>query len=194
MTIQPLIDYINRHISLTPHEEEVLRANVRLRKYLKNQYVVQQGDVCKYESFVIKGCIKTFYLDEAGSEHIVMFSVENWWTADLGSFITQTPADYNLQCLENCLLAQISYDVIEHLFDEIPKLERFFRIIIQNALVASQKRIIRNLSLSARDKYLAFKEEYPEVEQRVPQYMIAAYLGFTPEFLSKTKKQILLSE
>ena len=120
-----------------------------------------------------------------------MFAIENWWTADLGSFITQTPADYNVQCLENSVLAQLSYEDLRQLYLQIPKLERFFRIIIQKAYVASQKRLINNLSLPAKERYLQFREQYPQIEQRVPQYMIASYLGITKEFLSKIRSQLI---
>jgi len=130
-------------------------------------------------------------MDTEGQEHIVMFSIENWWTSDLGSFITQSPADYNVQCLENTQIFQFTYDILEELYIEIPKLERLFRKIVEPAFVASQKRIIRNFSLSAKERYLIFKETYPKIEQRVPQYMIASYLGITKEFLSKIKSQII---
>ena len=119
-----------------------------------------------------------------------MFAIENWWTADLGSFIEQSPADYNVQCLEKSVLAQLSYDDLEQLYLQIPKLERFFRIIIQKAYVATQKRLINNLSLPAKERYLQFLDQYPLIEQRVPQYMIASYLGITKEYLSKIRSQI----
>jgi CRP-like cAMP-binding protein len=119
-----------------------------------------------------------------------MFAIEDWWTSDLGSFITQTPADLNVQCLEDSELIQISYGDLQQLFIEISKLERFFRIIIQKAFVAAQKRILNNLSLSAMDRYLQFREQYPTIEQRVPQYMVASYLGITKEYLSKIRAQL----
>jgi CRP-like cAMP-binding protein len=194
MNIEPLLNYINRYITLTSEESKILSENVNYRKYLKGQFVVQQGDVCKHESFVIKGCLKTFYIDKEGEEHIVMFAIENWWTADLGSFITQTPADYNVQCIEDTEVIQIPYDNLEKLYILIPSLERFFRIIIQKAYVASEKRIIRNFSLSAKEKYLKFREQYPQIEQRVPQYMIASYLGITKEFLSKIRSQLIAEQ
>ncbi|KAB1068687.1 Crp/Fnr family transcriptional regulator [Tamlana haliotis] len=194
MNIQPLFDYIRNHVTLTSEEETFLASKVSYRKYLKGQFVVQQGDVCKYESFVISGCTKTYYVDTEGQEHIVMFSVEEWWTADLGSFITQTPADYNIQCIENTELIMISSDDIEELYIKIPKLERFFRRVIERALAASQKRIIRSFSMSAKDRFLYFREKYPQIEQRIPQYMIASYLGITKEFLSKIKSQIILEQ
>lgn len=190
MNTQVLSAYIAQFIALTPEEEAILFSKVSFRKYLKGQFVVQQGDVCKHESFVVSGCLKTFYTDQDGQEHIVMFAIENWWAADLGSFITQTPADYNVQCLENTTLIQFSSERLEELYLEIPRLERFFRIIIQKAYVASQKRIVQNFSLPARERYLKFMEQYPQIEQRVPQYMIASYLGITKEFLSKIRHQL----
>ncbi|MEN3322311.1 Crp/Fnr family transcriptional regulator [Mariniflexile soesokkakense] len=194
MDIQPLLKYINNYISLTDTEIAFLESKISVRTYLKGQYVVQQGDICKYECFVLKGCTKTFYLDKEGQEHILMFSIEDWWTSDMGSFITQTPADFNVQCLENSELVMFSYDIIEDLYREIPKLERFFRQIIEKAFVASQKRIVRNFSLSAKEQYLYFREQYPLIEQRIPQYMIASYLGITKEFLSKIKSQLILEQ
>lgn len=189
MNAQALLQYIDRFVQLTPAEQQIFLENISIRKFLKGQYVVQNGDVCKYESFVLSGCLKTFYLDREGKEHIVMFAVEEWWTADLGSFISQTPADYNVQCLEDSVLAQIAFHDLERLYLQIPKLERFFRIIIQKAFVASQKRVIHNFSLSAKERYLKFREQYPDIEQRVPQYMMASYLGMTKEFLSKVRRQ-----
>lgn len=194
MNLQPLLAYIKQYIQLNPEEEAVLLAKIKYRKYLKGQFVVQSGDVCKYESFVLSGCLKTFYIDPEGQEHIVMFAVENWWTADLGSFITQTPADFNVQCLENTELAQFAYEDLEQLYREIPKLERFFRIIIQKAFVASQKRVVNSFSLPAKERYLAFRKQYPQIDQRVPQYMIASYLGITKEFLSKIRNQLILEQ
>jgi CRP-like cAMP-binding protein len=129
-------------------------------------------------------------MDLEGQEHIVMFSIEDWWTSDLGSFITQTPADFNVQCIESTKLIQFTYDNLEELYKEIPKLERLFRQIVERAFVSSQKRIIRNFSLTAKERYQIFKNTYSKIDQRVPQYMIASYLGITKEFLSKIKSQI----
>jgi len=190
MDLQPFLDHISRYIQLTTGEQSVFLSKVKFRKYLKGQFVVQNGDICRHESFVLSGCLKTFYIDNDGHEHIVMFAIEDWWTADLGSFISQTPADLNVQCLEDSELIEISYNDLQQLYIEIPKLERFFRIIIQNAFVAAQKRIINNLSLPAMERYIRFRDQYPKIEQRVPQYMIASYLGITKEFLSKIRAQL----
>ena len=123
-----------------------------------------------------------------------MFSIEDWWTSDMASFINQSPADFNIQFLENTELIAISHDVIEEIYKEVPILERFFRQVIEKAFIASQKRVVRNLSMTAKDRYLYFKEQYPEIEQRIPQYMVAFYLGITKEFLSKIKSQLLLED
>ncbi|MCH4552777.1 Crp/Fnr family transcriptional regulator [Aestuariibaculum lutulentum] len=194
MNIEPLLNSISKYISLNDQEIEYFKSKIFIRKYLKGQYIVQQGDVCKYECYVLSGCTKTFYVDQEGQEHIIMFSIEDWWTSDMGSFISQTPADFNVQCLENSELIMISHDVVEDLYREIPKLERFFRKIVERAFVASQKRIVRNFSLTAKDQYLYFREQYPLIEQRIPQYMIASYLGITKEFLSKIKSQLILEQ
>jgi len=188
--VKLFLDYIRQYVELTGEEEEILLSKVRARNFLKGQYIVQNGDVCRYENFVLAGCLKTFYIDNEGQEHILMFAIENWWIADLGSFISQTPADLNVQCVENCELVQIHYNDLQALYLDIPKLERFFRIIIQKAFVAAQKRIVNNFTLSAVDRYQQFREQYPLIEQRVPQYMIASYLGITKEFLSKIRNQL----
>lgn len=188
------IAFINSYVSLAPEEETILLSKASHRKYLKGQYVVQQGDICKYSGFIISGCTRTFYVDDDGQEHIVMFSKENWWASEIGSFVTQTPSDYNVQCIENTELIQLSYSDQEALFKEIPKLERFFRLILEKAFVASQKRIITSFSLTAKEQYLNFKKQYPKLEQRIPQYMVASYLGISKEFLSRIKKQLLTAQ
>jgi len=190
VNLQPFLDHIGRYTQLTSDEQSVFLAKIKFRKYLKGQFVVQNGDICRYENFVLSGCLKAFYIDNEGHEHIVMFAIEDWWTSDLGSFITQTAADLNVQCLEDSELIQISYSDLQQLYIEIPKLERFFRIIIQNAFVAAQKRIVNNLSLPAMERYIQFRDQYPKIEQRVPQYMVASYLGITKEFLSKIRTQL----
>lgn len=190
--LQPLLIYISKYIDLTNEEITFLESKLTIRNYLKGQYILQQGDICKYGCFILSGCTRTFYVDKDGQEHILMFGIEDWWASDMGSFITQTPADFNVQCLENTEVVMFSHKVNEELYKEIPKLERFFRQITERAFVASQKRIVRGFSLAAKEQYLLFREQYPEIEQRIPQYMVASYLGITKEFLSKIKSQLVL--
>ena len=190
MSPNALLSNISKHISLSAEEEKLLTSKVRDREFLKGQYVSQGGEVSKFVNFVISGSLKSFHLDKEGNEHILAFDIEDWWIGDLGSFASQKPAFYTIQCIENCEIAQLSYKDLQFLFQEIPKLERFFRILMQNAYVYFQKRITDNISLTAKEKYLNFIEQYPQIEQRVPQYMMASYLGFTPEFLSKIRKEL----
>lgn len=175
---------------MTSEEINTLSNYVTERKYLKGQYILQQGDVCKHSSFILQGCTKMFYVDDTGQEHIIMLGVEDWWVSDIGSFIEQKPAQFNIQCLENTVLAQFHVDTIDEVFQKIPALERFFRKLLERGLAASQKRIIRNFSMTAKERYLYFKNTYPNIEQRIPQYLLASYLGITKEFLSKIKSQL----
>lgn len=191
MTYNSLLNYIKNYVNLTAEEEVILTSKTTIRSYLKDQYIIQQGSHCKNINFIISGCTKTFYTNPKGQEHIIAFSIEDWWTSDLGSFVTQKPADFNVQCLEKTQLVQFKHDDLEELYKTIPKLERLFRKIIERAFISSQKRIIRNFSLTAKERYLIFKNTYSKIEQRVPQYMIASYLGITKEFLSKIKSQLL---
>lgn len=185
-----LLAYINQFVVLSAVEKEILSQHVTFRNYLKKQYVLQQGDICTHESFVIKGCLNTFFVNDQGEQFVGSFAIENWWVVDLESFINRKPADFTIQCLENSTLAQISYKDSQLLYQKIPKLERFFRMMLQQAFCFSQKRIVNNFSKSAKDRYIDFKNQFPEIEQRVPQYLIASYLGFSREFLSKIKAQL----
>lgn len=189
--MHPLLEAgLSRHIQLTDEEKELLWQAVTLRKYRKRQYVLQAGDVCRHENFVVSGCLRAYYIDDAGTEHIIMFAVEDWWTSDLLSFLTQTPSKLNIDALEDTEVLQIEHLALQTLYLKIPKLERFFRIMMQNAYIAQQQRILFNISKTAKERYLYFIEKYPKLEQRLPQHQIAAYLGITPEFLSQIRKQL----
>ena len=190
MHYSSFLNYINNYIDLTEKEIAFLRSNTNYKKYLKGHYIVQQGAVCKHTNFIISGCTKNFYVDQQGQEHIVTFAIENWWSADLSSFITQTPSDFNVKCIEATEVIQFTYQNQDEIFQNIPKMETLFRKLLEKALVSSQKRIVNNFSLSAKDQYLYFKEQFSTIEQRVPQYMVASYLGITKEFLSKIKTEL----
>ena len=190
MSANKLLKHINAKITLSNDEESLLVSKLREKTFLRNQYIVQEGDIYKYQTFVLNGKVRTFYMDENGNEHIVAFGIENWWIGDICSFATQTPAEFNTQCLEKTTVVQISFSDMEELYQTIPKLERYFRLIIQSAYGNMSKRIIRNHAMSAKERYLLFIGSYPEIAQRVPQYMIASYLGITKEFLSRMRKQM----
>ena len=192
--LSKIINHVNAKIHLTKEEEDHFVSVLKERTFLKGQYIVQQDDIYRYQSFILNGKVRTFYLDDKGSEHIVAFGIENWWVGDICSFATQSPAEFNTECLEKTKVLQISHQDMEQLFEDIPKLERYFRLIIQAAYGNMSKRIVRNHSMPARDRYLLFLETYPEMAQRFPQYMIASYLGITKEFLSLIRNQISKEE
>ena len=188
MSTDNIIDHVRSFVPLSPGEAETILGLVKVRRYLKGQFVVQAGDVCQEQSFVNKGCLKSFRVDENGKEHVVSFAVENWWTGDLGSFIAQSAADYNVQCLEDCELVQFRFSIMEQLYREVPVMERFFRLLLQRSYVAAQRRVVDRMSIPAKELFLQFMEKYPDLHHRVPLYLIASYLGITPQFLSKIRR------
>ncbi|MEX0362986.1 Crp/Fnr family transcriptional regulator [Flagellimonas sp.] len=190
MGLDAFFNYLSKYVSLSHDEKELLKPFLQHKIYLKGQYIVQQGNICLYDNFVVKGCVRTFHLDKQGQEHIIRFAIESWWAADMGSFLKQAPADYNVQCLEKTEVLQFTHPSLQEMFGLVPKFERFFRKIIQNAFVASEKRIALNFSLDAKERYLIFSQLYPQLERRVPQYMIASYLGISKQYLSELKSHL----
>lgn len=190
MSYESILEYIDHYITLTDKEIEIMRSLTRIKSVRKGQFVAEQGEICRYENFVVKGCLRCYHVDEAGKEHVVQFAVEEWWISDLHSFLTQSPAHFNVDAIEPSVLVQFGYHELQELYQQVPKFERFFRLIIQNAFIASQKRVISTFSQDAENRYLEFKNRYPDIESRVPQYMIASYLGISPEFLSKIRQRL----
>ncbi|WP_040281080.1 Crp/Fnr family transcriptional regulator [Psychroserpens damuponensis] len=184
------INYLEKSITLSKQEEAIVLSKVSTRKYLKGQYILQQGDSCNFINFIISGTTKTFHIDDEGNEHIFRFAIENWWAVDLPSFMNKEVSNTNIQCLKDTMVIQISRENLEKLYLEISELEHFFRVLFQNVSITLEKRIITNLSFSAKEKYLLFTEEYPEFEQRIPQYMVASYLGVSKQYLSEIRNQL----
>src|SRR5689334_792184 len=163
-----ILQNISRYIQLTKEEAEYFISILHVKKLRRKQYLVQEGDVCRFESFVNKGCLRTYQVDEKGQEHIAQFGIEGWWISDLYSFLTATPALFNVDALEDSELFCLDKSSLEELYVQVPKFERFFRIILQNAFVAHQQRIIANMSKTAEERYVDFMNRYPQLEQRVP--------------------------
>ena len=150
----------------------------------------KQNETHQRSNYILSGALKTFHTDKDGIEHVVAFGIEDWWAGDVASFISQRPADFAVQCLEESIIITFSYEKMHQLFEDVPPFERFYRLLIQKAYVHAQKRVISNFSLSAKERYKIFIEKYPQLLQRYPQYLIASYLGITKEFLSKLRKEI----
>ncbi|WP_289042459.1 Crp/Fnr family transcriptional regulator [uncultured Zobellia sp.] len=192
--LKPFIIHIQKNILLSKKEILLLTTKIKVRNYLKGQYILQQGDPCKYLNFVISGTTKTYHIDNDGNEHIFRFAIENWWATDLPSFINNNTSNTNIQCLKDTKVAQLSLENLDTLFKEVSGLEHFFRVLFQKVSITLEKRIINSLSYSAKEKYLLFREEYPEFEQRIPQYMIASYLGISKQYLSEIRNQLIFEK
>lgn len=184
-----ILKNISRHIQLTRTEEDYFKSILKHRVLRKRQYLLQAGDVCRYENYIIKGCLRAYTVDNKGEEHIAMFGMEDWWISDLYSFLTETPATQHIDALEDTEVFSIEKKDLENLYKEVPKFDRLMRILLQNAFVANQNRILASISHTAEEQYVAFIQKYPSLEQRVPQHQIASYLGITPETISRIRKQ-----
>jgi CRP-like cAMP-binding protein len=178
-------------ITLNNEERDYFISILQLRKLRKRQYLVQAGDLCRYECFINKGCLRQYYVDESGQEHIVMFAEEGWWISDMYGLVTGNPALTNVDALEDAELLLIERTKLEKLFLEYPAFERFFRIKLQRAFIAHQRRLIENMSHPATERYNNFAAQYPSFEKRLPLKQIASFLGITPESLSRIRRQRL---
>jgi len=182
---------VRNYINITDEEADFFVSLLTYRRLKKKQFLLQAYDVCKYETFIVKGCLKEYFTDyENDKDHIIRFVTEGTWTSDVESFAKETPSSLNIEAMEDCELFQLDYSSLELLFQTYPKFERWCRLIFEKNYIEFQSRIIKNLSLSGKEKYLDFLSEYPGLSNRIPQHQIAAYLGITPEFLSKIRQQL----
>lgn len=183
----PFIQHIQRFVSLTDEEIQVLIPYLKTKKINKKEFLFEEGQACTANYFVAGGCLRLYFVNDKGVENIVQFAIENWWISDYMSLEKQTPSSFSLQAVESSHLIVIEKQRQEEMLQKVPKLERYFRIIAQRANAAAQMRIKYISELSGEQRYWQFTESFPEFVQRIPQYMLASYLGFTPEFLSKLR-------
>jgi len=181
--------YVARHIQLLEEEETYFVSLLRITKVKKKQFIVQPEFTCKYRSYVVQGAMRAYLIGNKAQEHTIAFAVEDWWITDYNSYINQEPATLFVEALEDTILIQIDYNAEQLLMQTIPKFERFFRIITQRSFAFLQKRMLSNLSKTAEERYEEFIEKYPSIVNRVPQYTLASYLGFSAEFLSKIRNK-----
>ena len=185
-----ILENIGKYVALTEEETEKLIAIIRTTKIKKRQFIDQPNYVCQYRNYVVKGAFRSYFIDNEGKEHTVQIALEDWFVSDFYSYITQTPATLFVEALEDSTILQMTYDDIEGLCKEIHSLSEYFRIKTERAFAFSRKRALSNLSLTAEERYLELLNRYPNMIQRVPQKVIASYLGFTPEFLSKIRRDL----
>ena len=186
-----IIDSISRHITLSDEEKEHFIGLLQPKTYKRKQFILEDGEVCKYSTFVTKGCLRGFTIDANGFEHVLNFAPVGWWIADMYSLLTQKPGILNIEAQEDAEVLLLSKSRQEKLYHDIPQFERFFRIITENSLVANQQRLIDNLSLTAEERYHNFCKRYPTLVNTLPKKQIASYIGVTPEFFSRMQHKML---
>lgn len=189
--MKSILDNISQHISLDIKEAELLLSKIKTVNYKSKTILLSAGEVATCTYFVNSGILRSFNINDNIIEHILHFACEGWWIGDMYSYISEKPGNLFIEVLEDAEVVIITKENQQQLYQEIPKLERFFRILAENSLVAHQERLIDNLSLTAEERFEKFCSKYPTLIQKVPQKHIASYIGVTPEFFSKMKARLL---
>lgn len=181
--------YFSRYVDFSDTEIDEIYSKLIPKIVQKKDYILREGQVCKSNYFIITGLVRSFYIDNKGNEKITLFALENWWVTNMESFINKTPSLSSIQALEKTQLLLIDKGELEKLYISIPKLERLFRIITENMLIAIQRKNDIYLQMKSKDRYNHLIKHFPNFIQRVPQYMIASYLEITPEYLSELRRK-----
>jgi CRP-like cAMP-binding protein len=179
--------FIAKYVSLNDEELAFFHSLLRPRKVKKKNFLLQEGGICDFEAFIIKGCIRSYYLDKEGVETILLFAVEDWWVSDLTSFADRKPSNLFIETIEDSELLTLDFAGKNKLLEKIPSFEHMYRLLVQRSLGVLQQRFYSTISETAEERYKQFLEKYPLVAQRVPQHQIARYIGVSPEFLSKVR-------
>lgn len=186
-----IIQHTQKFIRLDEMEQDYFLSLLQEKKLLRKEFLLHENSICEYSAFVLSGCLRAYSVDENGVEHILQFAPQNWWITDMFSILSGKPAHLNIDALEDSEILLLSKSNQELLYEKVPKFERYFRILIQNSTVASRQRVLDNLELSAKERFAKFCKTYPSLINSLPQKQIAAYIGVTPEFMSKMKAEYL---
>jgi CRP-like cAMP-binding protein len=189
MTNDAILRNVSKHIQLNREEIASFSSLLVFRELPRKTTVLREGEICKYISYVHSGALRAYHVDKSGKESTIMFAMSDWWVTDMYCFLNAMPAMMCIEAIEDSSVIQLSRENFDRLFQQIPKFERFFRILMQNAYTREQLRVIENLSLSAEDRYERFLQKYPHIAEKVTQKQIASYLGITPEFLSVIRQK-----
>jgi CRP-like cAMP-binding protein len=182
-----ILKNVSKHIALDQQEILFFTSILKEKQVSKKDFVLKEGQLCQYISFVNSGLLRAYYPDKEDKEATIMFAVADWWITDMYCFINQKPAMLTIQAVADSHIFNLKKVDLDKLYVAVPKFEKFFRIIMQNAYIREQLRVIQNLSLSAEERYHHFLSKYPQVAKQVTQKQIASYLGVTPEFLSTVR-------
>ncbi|MCC6412594.1 MAG: Crp/Fnr family transcriptional regulator [Saprospiraceae bacterium] len=194
MSYELIFNNFRRFIPLDEDDEKVIFPFLTPRVFKRGAFINAEGEINRYTNFITSGSARVFHLDPSGQEHVVQLGIRGWWISDYASFLSQQPGRLYTEALEPTEVISISYDNLELMFATLPKMERFYRLLIQRAYMAFQARMLNNLSMDAEARYLAFRDANPEIDTLISQKHIASYLGMSAEFLSKIKKRVLKSK
>ena len=189
--MQSILENIAKHVSLTPEEETLFLSKTETKQFKTKTILLSAGEVATCTYFVNSGILRSFNINDNIIEHVLHFACEGWWIGDMYSYISEKPGNLFIEVLEDAEVVIITKENHQKLYQEIPKLERFFRILAENSLVSHQERLMDNLSLTAEERFEKFCSKYPTLIQKVPQKQIASFIGVTPEFFSKMKARLL---
>jgi CRP/FNR family transcriptional regulator, anaerobic regulatory protein len=189
-TVQSLLEYFHNLIPLNKEEKEFVRTKFKPHLFLKKQFALQHGDVCQHFDFVVRGCLRLYKVGDDGVYHILQFATENNWISDLASFHKKTKSRLEIDALEDTVVLRINYEDLIDLYMKAPKFDRIFRVLLENHFMQQQDRIGQLFSSTAEERYQSFLETYPHLQNRLSQVQIAAYLGVTPEFLSRIRSRM----
>lgn len=189
-----LLQSLAKHVALTKEEQELVLSSFTTTRYPAKTILLHEGEVCIQSFFVLSGILRNYCKDDQVVDHTISFAANGWWIADMYSFLSQKPGNSYIEVIEDAIVMTLSRDQQTAMFDRLPKVERYFRILLERSLVANQQRLMDNMTLSAEVRYTRFLERFPEIKYCLPQKQIASYLGVTPEFFSKMKKRMLLGK
>ncbi|MFD2587338.1 Crp/Fnr family transcriptional regulator [Croceitalea marina] len=186
---QGILDHIAKYVKLSESEIAEFISILKITRVKKRQFIIQPGFVSEYRNYIVEGAVRVFYLDDAGKEHTVSIGVEDWFFTDFTSYLNRTPAEYYAEALEDSIIIQMKYDDVEAICERIHALCQYFRLYIEKALSFSNQRVITNISKTSEERYWEYVNKYPQIANRVPQYVLASYLGISPESISRIRSK-----
>lgn len=184
-----IVKHFDKYLPLNEAEITALTSRLVERKVKRKQYILQEGDICKYFTYVVEGCFKMYGIDNSGTEHNLVFAAEDDWISDMDSLHKERPSKLFIEAVEPTVVLQLSKGDLWYLYTNFPKFDRNFRVIIEDKYIELQNRLLQTFSASAQERYENFLEQYPNLATRLPNTQIASYLGITPEFLSKIRNE-----
>jgi CRP-like cAMP-binding protein len=185
---ETLRSYFERSFPVTDEQFELIKTLFASKKVNKGEFLLREGEITKYSIFVSAGCLRTYTIDDKGKEHILQFSPENWWTGDM-SFTSDVPSQCFIEAIEDSDVLLTELSSIKKIAEYIPKSAAFYQTALQKSAAAKNQRIVSSMSATAEERYSEFLKTYPSLLQRLPQHMIASYLGVSPETLSRIRKK-----